>query len=330
MAALERHWSRLTVVSLALLPMSLLFCLLVQLRRFLYRQKLLPVERIPAPVIVVGNITVGGTGKTPLVIWLAQVLSQAGYRPGIVTRGYRGESPVWPLAVTATTPARLAGDEAVLLARRGACPVIAGPDRVAGARRLAEQGCTLILSDDGLQHYRLARDLEIAVIDGERRFGNGLCLPAGPLREPVSRLDQVTLRVTNGVPAVGEIGMHLEATGFSNLAEVGRSPVPASHFTSDVHAVAGIGNPERFFATLRELGLKIVPHAFPDHHAFRPQDLEFGDARPVIMTEKDAVKCEAFARPHYWVLAISARPAGGLAERILQRLKESNIGQETA
>jgi len=330
MAALERHWSRITPVSLALLPLSYLFCLLVQLRRFLYRRGLLPAERIPVPVIVVGNITVGGTGKTPLVIWLAQVLTQAGYRPGIVTRGYRGESPVWPLAVTATTQARLAGDEAVLLARRSLCPVIAGPNRAAGARQLAAQGCNIILSDDGLQHYHLARDLEIAVIDGSRRFGNGLCLPAGPLREPVSRLDRVTLRVTNGVPAAGEIGMHLEATGFSNLAEASRPSVPASHFISDVHAVAGIGNPERFFATLRELGLKIIPHAFPDHHAFRPQDLEFGDAQPVIMTEKDAVKCEAFAKPHYWVLTVSAHPAGDLAERILQRLKESNIGQETA
>lgn len=330
MAALERHWSRLTVVSLALLPISLLFCLLVQLRRFFYRRGLLPVEKIPVPVVVVGNITVGGTGKTPLVIWLAQVLAQAGYRPGIVTRGYRGESPVWPLAVTATTPARLAGDEAVLVARRSACPVIAGPDRAAGARQLAAQGCNLILSDDGLQHYRLARDLEIAVIDGSRRFGNGLCLPSGPLREPLSRLDHVALRVTNGVPADGEIGMRLEATGFSNLAEASTPLMPASHFTSDVHAVAGIGNPERFFATLRELGLKIVPHAFPDHHAFRPQDLEFGDARPVIMTEKDAVKCEAFAKPHYWVLSVSARPASGLAERILQHLKENNVGQETA
>jgi len=329
MAALERHWSRITPLSLALLPLSLLFCLLVQVRRLLYRLSLLPIEKIPVPVIVVGNITVGGTGKTPLVIWLAQILAQAGNRQGIVTRGYRGESPVWPVAVTATTPARIAGDEAVLLARRCSCPVMAGPDRAASARQLAAQGCNVILSDDGLQHYRLARDLEIAVIDGSRRFGNGLCLPAGPLREPLSRLGSVALRVTNGTPATGEIGMCLEVTGFSNLAGTA-APVTAEHFSSRVHAVAGIGNPERFFTTLRELGLSIVPHAFPDHYAYRPEDLEFGDDRPVIMTEKDAVKCETFAKPNYWVLTVSAQPANDLAERILQHLKEKPFGQEAA
>lgn len=329
MSALERHWSRITPVSVALLPLSLLFCLLVQMRRFLYRLGLLPVVKIPIPVIVVGNITVGGTGKTPLVIWLAHVLAQAGYRPGIVTRGYRGESPEWPVAVTGMTPARIAGDEAVLLARRSPCPVMAGPDRAGSARQLAAQGCNIILSDDGLQHYRLARDLEIAVVDGSRRFGNGLCLPAGPLREPLSRLGSIALQVTNGVPAAGEIGMHLEATGFSNLLGAG-APVMAGHFSSTVHAVAGIGNPERFFTTLCDLGLSIVPHAFPDHYAYRPEDLEFGDDRPVIMTEKDAVKCEAFAKPHYWALTVSAQPASDLAERILRRLKEKNVGQKAA
>lgn len=329
MAALERHWSRITPVSLALLPLSLVFCLLVRVRRFLYRLGLLPVVKIPVPVIVIGNITVGGTGKTPLVIWLAQLLAQAGYRPGIVTRGYRGKSPAWPVTVTATTPARIAGDEAVLLARRSSCPVMAGPDRAGSARQLAAQGCNVILSDDGLQHYRLARDLEISVIDGSRRFGNGLCLPAGPLREPLSRLGNVTLRVTNGIPAAGEIGMHLEAMGFLNLAAT-TAPVLAEHFSSRVHAVAGIGNPERFFTTLRELGLSIVPHAFPDHYAYRPEDLEFGDDRPVIMTEKDAVKCEPFAKPNYWVLTVSAQPGSDLAERILQHLKEKPFGQEAA
>jgi tetraacyldisaccharide 4'-kinase len=329
MAALERHWSRITPVSLALFPLSLLFCLVVQIRRFLYRHELLRIEQIPVPVIVIGNITVGGTGKTPLVIWLAQILAQAGYRPGIVTRGYRGESPAWPVAVSATTPARIVGDEAVLLARRSSCPVMAGPDRAGSARQLASQGCNVILSDDGLQHYRLARDLEISVIDGARRFGNGLCLPAGPLREPRSRLGSVAFRVTNGAPAGGEIGMQLEMNGFSNLAGA-TPPVTAKHFSSRVHAVAGIGNPERFFTTLRELGLRIVPHAFPDHYVYRPEDLEFSDDGPVIMTEKDAVKCESFARPNYWALSVSARPAGDLATRILQHLKEKPFGQKTA
>jgi tetraacyldisaccharide 4'-kinase len=233
------------------------------------------------------------------------------------------------VAVTGSSPAQIAGDEAVLLARRSPCPVMAGPDRAASARQLVAQGCNVILSDDGLQHYRLARDLEIAVIDGSRRFGNGLCLPAGPLREPLSRLGSIALRVANGTPAAGEVGMRIEAMDFSNLAGT-IAPVRAEYFSSRVHAVAGIGNPERFFTTLRELGLSIVPHAFPDHHAYCPEDLEFGDDWPVIMTEKDAVKCEAFARPNFWALKVSARPACDLAERILQHLKEKPFGQETA
>jgi tetraacyldisaccharide 4'-kinase len=329
MAVLERHWDHVTPVSLVLIPLSLLFCLVVQVRRLLYRTGFLAAERIPVTVIVVGNITVGGTGKTPLVIWLAHLLGEAGYRPGIVTRGYRGASPVWPLPVTAATSASLAGDEAVLLARRSGCPVIAGPNRVDSARQLVAQGCDVIVSDDGLQHYRLGRDLEIAVIDGSRRFGNGLCLPAGPLREPLSRLDHIPLRVTNGIPAAGELAMRIEPMGFWNLSDAGTT-VTAEHFSSPVHAVAGIGNPERFFATLRGLGLEIVPHVFPDHHAFRAQDLEFGDQRAVIMTEKDAVKCETFANSRHWALSVSAEPARPLGEDILARLKEKKFGQEAA
>jgi tetraacyldisaccharide 4'-kinase len=330
MAALERHWQRLTPISVLLLPLGLLFCAAVQLRRALYRRRWLPTVKLPVPVIVVGNITVGGTGKTPLVIWLARVLKNAGYSPGIVTRGYRGTSRDWPLTVTPDTPAALAGDEAVLLARRAACPVVAGPDRVADGQRLIGQGCDVIVSDDGLQHYRLRRDLEIAVIDGARRYGNGLCLPAGPLREPLGRLKEVTLRVTTGAPQAGEIGMQLEPDGFYRLASP-TTRADAGHFRANpVHAAAGIGNPQRFFDTLRALGLTVIPHAFPDHHAFRAEDLEFGDGRQVIVTEKDAVKCQAFAGPQLWVLAVSARPEGGLAEQILQRLKEIHLGQEAA
>ena len=338
MSALERHWQRLTPVSVALLPLSWVFRALVWLRRMLYRTGLFRSFRLNAPVIVVGNISVGGTGKTPLVIWLAGLLREAGYRPGIVTRGYRGASPVWPVTVTAETSANLVGDEAVLLARRSGCPVMAGPDRVESARRLIEQGCNVIVSDDGLQHYRLRRDIEIAVIDGARRFGNGLCLPAGPLREPVARLESVHLRVANGAPQAGELGMTLTPSGFYNLAEPGLHAAPEQtpkQFTTQfgntpVHAVAGIGNPERFFITLRGLGLTVIPHAFPDHHAFQAGELEFGDKLPLILTEKDAVKCEHFAKTHFWVLAVDARPDTRLGEQILQRLKEKTVGQEAA
>ncbi len=330
MSTLERHWYRLTPVSLLLLPLSLIFCALVQLRFALYRLGVMPGLRVPVPVIVVGNITIGGTGKTPLVIWLANFLRQAGYRPGIVTRGYRGKSQAWPVAVTAQTPVEQVGDEAVLLARHGGCPVLAGPDRVAAARQHVAQGCDVIVSDDGLQHYRLQRDIEIAVIDGARRFGNRLCLPAGPLREPVSRLRSVALRVANGTPETGELGMTFMPTGLYSLANPERRASADQFGAGPVHAIAGIGNPERFFSSLRGLRLDVIPHAFPDHHEFRPGDLEFSDDLPLIMTEKDAVKCESFANARCWVLAIEARPDVVLGEQVLQRLKEIIRGQEAA
>lgn len=328
--ALDRHWYRLTPVSLLLAPLSLLFRSLVALRRALYRRGLLTPLPLPVPVIVVGNITVGGTGKTPLVIWLAELLRAHGYRPGIVTRGYRGRSRQWPRAVTADTPSDEVGDEPVLLAGRAGCPVVAGPDRIADAQRLLAQGCSLVISDDGLQHYRLRRDIEIAVLDGGRRLGNGLCLPAGPLREPATRLAQVDLRVANGTPQAGEFGMQLQPQRIYGLTDSARHASAEIFAGGPVHAVAGIGNPERFFATLRGLGLEVIPHAFPDHHAFAPPDLEFGDNRPVIVTEKDAVKCRRFGRPHHWVLAVAARPDPRLATEILKLLKERCGGQETA
>jgi tetraacyldisaccharide 4'-kinase len=330
MSTLERHWYRLTPVSMLLMPLSLIFCALVQLRYGLYRLGIMRSTRLPVAVIVVGNITVGGTGKTPLVIWLANFLRQAGYRPGIVTRGYRGHSRTWPVAVDARTTAEQVGDEAVLLARHSGCAVLAGPDRVAAARLHVEQGCNVIVSDDGLQHYRLRRDLEIAVIDGMRRFGNRLCLPAGPLREPVSRLRSVSVRVANGAPETGELGMTLVPTGFTSLAKPDQRMSLDYFRPGPVHAVAGIGNPERFFSSLRGLGLKVIPHPFPDHHGFLPGELEFDDERPVIMTEKDAVKCQPFASARCWVLAVEARPDMALGEQILKRLKEIIRGQEAA
>jgi tetraacyldisaccharide 4'-kinase len=330
MPALERHWYRLTPVSLLLVPLSLVFCALVQLRRALFRLGVLHQAQLPVPVIVVGNITVGGTGKTPLVLWLAGFLRQAGYRPGIVTRGYRGQNRVWPISVTAQTSAEQAGDEAVLLARRSGCPVLAGPDRVASARQHVAQGCTVIVSDDGLQHYRLGRDLEIAVIDGMRRFGNRLCLPAGPLREPLSRLKSVPVRVANGPAQAGEHGMVLEPAGFYSLANPDRRVAADTFRGGPVHALAGIGNPERFFSSLRDLGLEVFPHPFPDHHVFRAEELEFGDNRPVILTEKDAVKCEHFANTRLWVFSVEARTDATLGIQILQRLKEKARGHEAA
>src|SRR5581483_10167702 len=222
MRALERHWYRDTLLSRALLPLSAVYRAAVALRRFLYRAGIKRQVRVGVPVIVVGNLTVGGTGKTPLVIWLACLLAQAGYRPGIVTRGYGGRSRTWPRAVHADSDPDDVGDEPVLLARHAGCAVTADPDRVRGARELiARAGCNIVISDDGLQHLRLARDLEIVVIDGARRFGNNRCLPAGPLREPAARALCADARVVQGNAGAGEWSMQLAARGFFRVGAGG-------------------------------------------------------------------------------------------------------------
>jgi tetraacyldisaccharide 4'-kinase len=323
---LERHWYRRTPVSFALLPLAALYCLVVALRRGLYRARFLSARRMPVPVIVVGNITVGGTGKTPLVAWLAQWLRGNGFRPGIVSRGYRGRATSWPQAVRPESDPALVGDEPVLLARATGVPVMVGPDRVGAALALlAQHGCDVVLCDDGLQHYRLARDIEIAVIDGERRFGNGFCLPAGPLRDPVSRLASVFLRVANGTPQAGEWGMTLAEQGFCRLGDLQVSAGAERFRGRRVHAVAAIGNPRRFFDHLRRLHIDVIEHAFPDHHAFIPVDLAFGDGLDVIMTEKDAVKCERLGIPG-WYMKIAASPDARIGELVLRRLKEKLHG----
>ena len=323
---IERQWYRLTPVTVLLLPLAAIYCLVMLARKALYRIGATRSERVGAPVIVVGNVTVGGTGKTPLVVWLAHWLRAQGYVPGIVTRGYRGMSDVWPLEVTAQTDVRLCGDESLLLARRAGCPVVADPVRPRAAIRLVqEHACNVIVSDDGLQHLALARDIEIAVVDGDRRLGNGFCLPAGPLREPASRLRSVNAVVTQGVPQPGEIGMVLAGAEFKRLS--GSGSATAGRFAGKrTHAVAAIGNPARFFERLRRLGLDPVEHPFPDHHAFSPMDLNFGEDVPVIMTEKDAVKCQAFAGADWWYLEVSAEPAPRLADVLASLLKECMRG----
>ena len=324
---LEKHWYRLTPVSLILLPVSWVYCLLMWLRGLGYRWSLLRSIKLPVPVIIVGNITVGGTGKTPLVIWLATFLKQKGKRPGIVTRGYQGVAQTWPQLVLPQSDPAQVGDEAVVLARRSACPVVADPDRVRAAQTLVrDHGCDVIISDDGLQHLRLVRDIEIAVIDGERRFGNGLCLPAGPLREPVCRLNRVPLRVTNGKARTGELGMEFVETGFCRVVASAKTMTMGDFKERQVHAVAGIGHPARFFAQLRRLGFDVIEHSFPDHHRFTPEDIAFDDNKPVIMTQKDAVKCESFATDRHWCLSVEARLDPVFGERVWQLLEEKRRG----
>jgi tetraacyldisaccharide 4'-kinase len=323
---IEHHWYRDSFVSRLLTPLSWLYCLLVFVRRALYRAGILRVTRLPVPVVVVGNLTVGGSGKTPLVIWLARFLREQGWRPGIVTRGYGGQAARWPQTVTPESDPESVGDEPVLLAREAGCPVVADPDRVRAAERLVRLGCNIVVSDDGLQHYRLARDFEIAVIDGARRFGNGRCLPAGPLREPVSRLKEVQARVTLGEAQAGEWAMALEAKSFHRL-EAPEATAEVDRFQGQpMHAVAGIGHPARFFDQLRRLGLDIVPHPFPDHHRFRERDLVFGDAHETVMTQKDAVKCERLAGVTGWYLAVEVRPDPAFAEFVQRWLKERTHG----
>jgi len=323
---------RFNLLTILLLPFSVLYWLLYRTHSLLYRYGILKSEQLPVPVIVVGNLTVGGTGKTPLVAWLGEQLQQHGYSPGIILRGYKGRATSTPLRVTESTDPVDAGDEAVLLARKTGLPVYVCTDRVAAARALlTDTNCNVIISDDGLQHRRLGRDIEIVVIDGARRFGNGLYLPAGPMRESSSRLrsvDFVLLR--GGQPHGDEIGYKYAVTGFRNLVsgeffDMVDFPRPV------VNAVAAIGNPKQFFDSLEQMGFDVLRWPFPDHHRFRPGDFAFGNDLPVIMTEKDAVKCTDFATRNYWAAVVEAELPPEFKDNVMKRIDQvSNHGQKTA
>ncbi|WP_024868033.1 tetraacyldisaccharide 4'-kinase [Pseudoxanthomonas suwonensis] len=298
----------------------------VALRGWLYRSGLLRRRRVEAPVVVIGNLAAGGAGKTPLTIAVVQKLRDAGWRPGVASRGYGRRDQDTPAWVTASTGAAEGGDEPVLMARRLAVPVRVDRDRHAAAKALVEAGCDIVVCDDGLQHYRLGRDLEIEVVDGARRYGNGRMLPAGPLREPAARARLCDFRVVNlghgaggSGTGFGEWPMQLQATTAVPMAG-GRSRPLASFAGLRVHAVAGIGNPQRFFEMLRGLGMGVVPHAFPDHHAYTPEDLQFGNDLPVLMTEKDAVKCAGFADGRCFMVPVEAELPAAFWVALLERL----------
>jgi tetraacyldisaccharide 4'-kinase len=306
------HAPRITPLAALLWPLSLLYRGIVAVRRALFRLSVLPSQRLPVPVVVVGNITVGGVGKTPLTCALAQWLAGRGYRPGIVSRGYGGSARVARAVVAGDDP-RIVGDEPLLYATLG-FPVWIGRDRVAAARGLlaAHADCNVILADDGLQHYALARTMEIAVIDTTRGFGNGLLLPAGPLREPVARLrevDAVVRLVPRDVarpPAADgrDTLMAHEPMPWRNLVDAVRVADPQAWAGRDVHAVCGTGNPQRFFDMVRALGIVATEHAFPDHHPYSQSDLAFPHAAAILMTQKDAVKCTRFADDRCWYLPL--------------------------
>ncbi|MBA2350656.1 MAG: tetraacyldisaccharide 4'-kinase [Burkholderiales bacterium] len=333
---LRTHWSRIGFAHLLSFPASLLFRALVALRRLLYKTSLLKTVMLPIPVIVVGNISVGGAGKTPLVMWLATRLAARGMRPGIISRGYGGKLR-GPYQVNRESDPRLVGDEPVLLAQRTACPVWIAHDRVAAAARLLQQhpGCDVLIADDGLQHYRLGRVIEIAVIDAASGLGNRLMLPAGPLREPASRLRSVTAIVVNGngvdsKPEQSPVSlrppiypMTLRGAELGNLLNPdARIPVLSLRGLR-VAALAGIGNPQRFFDHLAQLGLDFTAYPLPDHHVFSAGDLEIPDFDAIVMTEKDAVKCRAAAigSEKCWVLDVEAVLPDALEDFIIDKLR---------
>lgn len=301
-----------------LLPLAWLFGACVAIRRFCYRVGLFKTYRLSVPIIVVGNISVGGTGKTPFVIWLAAWLHSQGYRPGIVSRGVGSQfKHRKPYLVKENDSAEQVGDEAILLIQQTQCPMVICVNRVAAARELlAQADCNVVISDDGLQHYALDRDIEIVIVDGERRFGNGCLLPAGPLREPVSRLGEVDMVVVNGGRA-DELSMQLELMSIKKLKQYAATERLEAGAT--IHAVAGIGNPERFFQTLRRAGFAVIPHVFPDHYRYRSSDLAFNDDLPVIMTAKDAVKCQAFAKENWWYAEVEIK----IDQRVPELLKSA-------
>jgi tetraacyldisaccharide 4'-kinase len=290
-----------------LLPLSGMYWLVVSLRRSLYAAGLLRRERVPVPVIVVGNLTAGGTGKTPVCIWLAQALAARGFAPGIVSRGYGGSKSASPMRVDARSDPAIVGDEPVLLARRTGLPVCVDRNRVRAARMLIEDGVDVIIADDGLQHLGLVRDYEICVLDGRRGLGNHFLLPAGPLREPAARLAEVDQVLVNG-PArcPAESAAEQNAIAFELVSRVahrlnGSLSRPLSDFAgTTVHAVAAIGNPSRFFGQLRASDIQVLEHAYPDHARLDTDGLSFADDFAILMTEKDAVKVGAQAGDRYW------------------------------
>ena len=335
---LERLWYEDSPDLALLAPLGWIYGGLVGARRAAYRSGLVRVRRLARPVIVVGNLTVGGTGKTPLTIYLARELLAQKLRVGIVSRGY-GRRDAAARYVQPDSDWRDVGDEPVIIARRTGCPTMVAADRVAAARTLIARGAEVILADDGLQHLALGRDCEIVVIDGSRGFGNGRLLPAGPLREPVAALGRADLVVVNGearhhsltgVLAAGTLTMRLAAQPAVRLDGRGPARELTSFAGQRLHAVAGIGNPQRFFAELAALGLEVIAHPFPDHHPFIAPEVAFADDLPVLMTEKDAVKCAPFANARLWCVPVSATFSDGDAQalrtRVLGKLRTTSGG----
>ena len=326
---IEDLWYGKRPLSIVLVPLAWCYQLVMTLRHLVYQSGILPMERLDIPVIVVGNIVVGGTGKTPLVIWLAEYLKAKGYKPGIVSRGYKSKVKQWPQQVRKDSNPALVGDEPVLIARRTHCPVAIAPNRhVAAEALIKHEQVDIIICDDGLQHYALARDIEIAVIDGIRRHGNGRCLPAGPLREPVGRLKSVDMIVCNNGAVRGEFEMEYNPQQPCSIVDDKKRCDIEQFRNKSLHAIAGVGNPAKFFSYLRGEGIHTIEHEFPDHHLFEAEDICFNDGFPVVMTEKDAVKCTEFASEEHWFLPIDVNMSNAFEHRLTILLKDISNGQK--
>ena len=304
---IEKVWYSKNIFSLLLSPLSLIYISIIYLRYTLYQLGLISITKINVPTIVIGNIVAGGTGKTPLVIWLAKHFKDKGFLPGIVSRGYGGTYLSNIELVKPTSNPLLVGDEPVIIARNTNCPVVVAKKRAKGAKELVEKyNCNIILSDDGMQHYSLARDIEIAVIDGQRRFGNNYCFPAGPLREPKSRIFKADLIVSKYNARTCEHKMDYTYHQLVSLNELSKTiPISDLHGMT-VHAIAGINNPDHFFSYIRSHKLELIIHKLPDHYSYTEDDVKFDDNFPVVMTEKDAVKCLNYSSDKHWYIPISA------------------------
>ncbi|HVY53521.1 MAG TPA: tetraacyldisaccharide 4'-kinase [Gammaproteobacteria bacterium] len=339
---IQQYWYRqnLHLFLLPLVPLSWVYGLIVKLRRFLYRSGIKKTNRLPIPTIVVGNITLGGTGKTPFVMWLVDYLKSQGKTPGIALRGVGGRKHYKPIEVAFRSNPYEVGDEAVLLAQNTFCPVVTCIDRAAAVNKLIELDCDIAICDDGLQHYGLDRDIEIAIVDASRYFGNHRLLPAGPLREPINRLKEVDIIVVNQpanylpdthnrINNLTTYPMRLEMETFVSIYSHSQQLDLSAFSGQTVHAIAGIGNPQRFFAMLNSLGIDVIPHVFPDHHQYQLTDLDFKDSFPIIMTEKDAIKCRLLSvqhnlnKKHLWYLRVNLEVGDGLKQVIQHKI--SNI-----
>jgi tetraacyldisaccharide 4'-kinase len=325
----SRYWYRASwhPINIILLPFSWLFQIISNLRKKCYQIGLFKIQKTTKPVIVVGNITVGGTGKTPFVIWLAERLRSLGYHPGIISRGVGGKRQKTPCVIDEYSKASDVGDEALLLAKKSGCPVVIGINRPNVLKKLLQDHeCDIVISDDGLQHYRLGRDIEIALVDATRQFGNQQLLPAGPLREKISRLHEIDFVVVNGasschISGIDTFQMRLEPIEFVSVKnEANRLPLDA-FLEKKIHAVSGIGHPQQFFLMLQSMKLNIISHAFPDHYLYSRNDFDFAESDFIIMTEKDAVKCLSFADERFWYLKVNVHVSEMLEISLLKKLQ---------